>query len=69
MAEGKSSLAQVVGLIDIDHGEVMGFGIRVGSVQDRVHRRPRWRRPAAKDARTLEGIAGERPEPDHASNP
>src|SRR3984885_11534936 len=59
---------QVVGVAHVDHRVVLGLGLGLRLVHDRVHRRRLRRRPAAEQPRALERIASERAESDHRSS-
>ena len=62
MAERQTCLLEVVGVVDVDHGVVVGPALGVGEVEDREHRTTGGRLPAAEHPGTLERIAGERAE-------
>src|ERR1700721_3128185 len=67
MPERKAFAAQVVGVADVDDRVLVRLGVRIRLVGDHVYRRRlRWG-PAGQHPRSLERVAGQRPEPDHGS--
>src|SRR5580658_1835877 len=69
MLEREPLGAQVVGVAHVDHRVPLWLGVRIGLVHDHVDRRARRRGPPGQHPRSLERVAGQRPEPDHRSSP
>src|SRR6185437_2653737 len=66
MLEREPLRTQVVGVPHVDDRVLVRLGLRVRLVGDRVHRRRGRRRPAGHHPGSLEGVPGQRAEPDHA---
>src|ERR1700733_9133070 len=66
MLEREAFAAQVVGVADVDDRVLVRLGVRIGLVGDYVNRRRLRRGPAGQHPRSLERVAGQRPEPEHS---